>query len=79
MDGGSSHSTSVRVVRAQRGRVLVGVIGYDAGMVLALFKPRLALLCYAGMPIAYLVPGRIDWHVNKKDIHEAPQERACVS
>jgi uncharacterized membrane protein len=57
------------VVRALRGRTLIGMIGYGAGVVLAFAAPRAALACYAAMPLIYLLPGRIDRHVKQKEDH----------
>jgi uncharacterized membrane protein len=46
-----------------RNRVLMGMICYGAGAVLALFAPMLSLICYAATPLLYLLPARFDRHV----------------
>ena len=47
-----------------RNRVLMGMIGYGGGLVLALVgAPRASLSCYAATPLLYLLPGRFDSYV----------------
>lgn len=46
-----------------RNRVLMGMIGYGGGLLLALVAPRVSLICYATTPLLYLLPARFDRHV----------------
>jgi len=46
-----------------RNRVLMGMIGYGGGLLLALVAPRASLICYATTPLLYLQPARFDRHV----------------
>lgn len=46
-----------------RNRVLMGMIGYGAGLLLAPVAPRLSLTCYAATPLLYLLPARFDRYV----------------
>ncbi len=48
---------------AIRARILAGMVGYGSGLALAFVAPRLSLVCYAAMPLIYLIPGRIDRHL----------------
>jgi hypothetical protein len=43
-----------------RNRVLMGMIGYGGGLLLALVAPPASLVCYVAMPVLYLLPGRFD-------------------
>jgi uncharacterized membrane protein len=43
-----------------RNRVLMGMVGYGAGLLLAPFAPRVSLTCYAATPLLYLLPARFD-------------------
>jgi uncharacterized membrane protein len=54
-----------RVIAALRRRVGFGILGYGAGLGLALIAPQYSLLIYGVMPILYLIPGRIDRQVNQ--------------
>jgi uncharacterized membrane protein len=60
-----AHDLDARVIAALRRRVVVGIVGYGAGLSLALVAPQYSLLIYGAMPILYLLPGRIDTHVNQ--------------
>lgn len=51
------------VVAGLRNRVLMGMIGYGAGLALALVAPRVSLVCYGATPLLYLLPARFDRHV----------------
>jgi TMEM175 potassium channel family protein len=46
-----------------RNRVLMGMIGYGGGLLLAFVAPRASLICYVAMPLLYLLPGGFDRHV----------------
>jgi len=46
-----------------RNRVLMGMIGYGAGLLLAFVAPRASLGCYAATPLLYLLPTRFDRYV----------------
>jgi uncharacterized membrane protein len=46
-----------------RNRVLMGMIGYGGGLLLALVAPRVSLGCYAATPLLYLLPTRFDRYV----------------
>jgi uncharacterized membrane protein len=47
-----------------RNRVLMGMVGYGGGLLLALVAPpRASLICYATTPLLYLLPARFDRHV----------------
>jgi uncharacterized membrane protein len=49
------------VVTGLRNRVLMGMVGYGAGLLLALAAaPRASLTCYAATPLLYLLPARFD-------------------
>lgn len=56
------------VVRALRGRVLFGMLGYGAGLAAAFVAPRASLAIYAVMPLAYVLPGRIDRLTHRKGV-----------
>jgi uncharacterized membrane protein len=48
-----------------RNRVLMGMIGYGGGLLLALVaSPRASLICYAATPLLYLLPARFDRHIH---------------
>ena len=49
--------------RAIRSRIAVGMTGYSVGLALALVWPIASLVCYAAMPLIYLLPSRIDQQV----------------
>lgn len=51
------------VIAGLRNRVVMGLIGYGAGLVLALVEPRASAICYAVTPLLYLLPARFDRHV----------------
>ncbi|HET6146437.1 MAG TPA: TMEM175 family protein [Polyangia bacterium] len=46
-----------------RNRVLMGMIGYGGGLLLAFVAPRASLSCYAATPLLYLLPARFDRYV----------------
>jgi uncharacterized membrane protein len=46
-----------------RNRVLMGMIAYGAGIVLAFVTPVASFICYAVTPLLYLLPARFDRHV----------------
>lgn len=46
-----------------RNRVLMGMIGYGGGLVVAVVVPRVSLVIYATTPLLYLLPARFDRHV----------------
>jgi uncharacterized membrane protein len=46
-----------------RNRVLMGMIGYGGGLLLAFVAPRASLTCYAATPLLYLLPARFDRYV----------------
>jgi uncharacterized membrane protein len=58
-----SPSLPPEVFAGLRNRVLMGMIGYGGGLVLALVAPRASLFCYAATPLLYLLPARFDRHV----------------
>ena len=47
-----------------RNRVLMGMVGYGSGLLLAPVAPRASLGCYAATPLLYLLPARFDRHVH---------------
>lgn len=49
---------------ALEGRIVFGLVGYGVGTALAALDPRLSLLVYAIVPVAYARAGRIDRHVS---------------
>jgi uncharacterized membrane protein len=48
------------IIRALRGRVLAGIVGYGIGLGCAFIEPRISLVFYVLMPLFYVLPGRID-------------------
>ncbi len=52
-----------QVFAGLRNRVLMGMIGYGAGVLLALVAPRASLICYATTPLLYLLPSRFDRYI----------------
>ena len=46
-----------------RNRVLMGMIAYGGGIVLAFVSPVASFICYAVTPLLYLMPARFDRHV----------------
>lgn len=49
-----------------RNRVLMCMIGYGGGLLLALAGvPRASLACYAATPLLYLLPARFDRHIRE--------------
>lgn len=57
------HSLPPEVFVGLRNRVLMGMIGYGGGLLLALVAPRASLSCYAATPLLYLLPAGFDRHV----------------
>jgi uncharacterized membrane protein len=57
------HTVPPEVVRGLRNRVLMGMLGYGGGLVLAIVAPRASLFCYATTPLLYLLPAGFDRHV----------------
>jgi uncharacterized membrane protein len=55
-----SKQLDASVIRALRGRVLAGIVGYGAGLGFAFIEPRISLVFYVAMPLFYVLPGRID-------------------
>jgi uncharacterized membrane protein len=51
------------VYRGLRNRVLMGMVGYGGGLLLAPLAPRVSLGCYAATPLLYLLPARFDRYV----------------
>lgn len=60
------------VVLGLRNRVLMGMIGYGAGLVLAFISPRASLFCYVTTPLLYLLPARFDRYVRIDHRKAAP-------
>jgi len=58
-----SHTLPPEVFAGLRNRVLMGMIGYGGGLLLAPFSPRVSLICYAATPLLYLRPAGFDRHV----------------
>jgi uncharacterized membrane protein len=59
-----SHTLPPEVFAGLRNRVLMGMIGYGGGLLLALVAPpRASLICYAATPLLYLLPAGFDRHV----------------
>ena len=52
-----------QVVAGLRNRVVMGMIGYGAGLVLALFAPLASLICYSVTPLLNLLPASFDRHI----------------
>ena len=48
------------VLAGLRNRVVMGMIGYGGGLVLALFAPLASLIVYIVTPVLYLLPARFD-------------------
>lgn len=46
-----------------RNRVALGMGGYGAGLLMAFIAPRASLVCYAAMPLLYVVPSGVDRRV----------------
>jgi len=57
-----------------RNRVLMGMIGYGGGLLLAFVAPRASLGCYAATPLLYLLPARFDRYLTT--IAEEPVRRS---
>jgi uncharacterized membrane protein len=57
------HDLPPKVFAGLRNRVLMGMLAYGGGVLLALVSPRASLTCYATTPLLYLLPGRFDRHV----------------
>jgi uncharacterized membrane protein len=57
------HTLPPEVFAGLRNRVLMGMIGYGGGLLLALVSPRASLICYAATPLLYLLPSRFDRHI----------------
>lgn len=57
------HSVPPKVVAGLRNRVVMGIIGYGGGLLLAFVSPRASLICYATTPLLYLLPAGFDRHV----------------
>jgi hypothetical protein len=57
------HPPPREVYLGLRNRVLMGMIGYGGGLVLAFVEPRVSLGCYAVTPLLYLLPTRFDRYV----------------
>lgn len=51
------------VIRAAKRRIAAGLVVYAAAGALALVSTRAALGLFAVMPIAYILPGKIDTHL----------------
>jgi uncharacterized membrane protein len=58
-----NHPLPPEVFAGLRNRVLMGMIGYGAGLVLAFVAPRASLSCYAATPLLYLLPARFDRYI----------------
>jgi uncharacterized membrane protein len=54
------HPLPPEVYLGLRNRVLMGMVGYGVGLVLAPLVPRASLTCYAATPLLYLLPARFD-------------------
>jgi uncharacterized membrane protein len=50
-----------------RNRVLMGMIGYGVGIVVALVVPVASVVCYVAMPLLYLLPGRFDRYIRGEE------------
>jgi uncharacterized membrane protein len=61
-----SPTLDAEIISGLYARVLAGMLGYGAGLLLAFFAPVASLVCYAAMPLLYLLPSRIDQHVRAK-------------
>ena len=57
------HTLPPEVVAGLRNRVLMGMVGYGTGLLLAFITPRSSLICYAVTPLLYLLPAGFDRHV----------------
>jgi uncharacterized membrane protein len=57
------HTVPPQVVAGLRNRVLMGMIGYGGGLLLAFVAPRASLICYAVTPLLYLMPAGFDRYV----------------
>jgi uncharacterized membrane protein len=55
-----SHTLPPEVFVGLRNRVLMGMVGYGGGLLLAFVAPRASLGCYAATPLLYLLPARFD-------------------
>jgi uncharacterized membrane protein len=60
------------VVIGLRNRVLMGMVGYGAGLVLAFIAPRASLFCYVTTPLLYLLPARFDRYVRVEQRRGSP-------
>ena len=58
-----SETLPPEVFAGLRNRVLMGMIGYGGGLLLALVAPRVSLICYVATPLLYLLPASFDRHV----------------
>jgi len=54
------HPLPPEVFLGLRNRVLMGMVGYGTGLLLAPVAPRASLSCYAATPLLYLLPARFD-------------------
>jgi uncharacterized membrane protein len=54
------HPLPPEVYLGLRNRVLMGMVGYGGGLLLAPFAPRASLTCYVATPLLYLLPARFD-------------------
>jgi uncharacterized membrane protein len=61
-----SHTLPPAVFLGLRNRVLMGMVGYGAGLVLAFVAPRVSLGCYVTTPLLYLLPARFDRYVREE-------------
>jgi len=53
------------VVRAARRRVAAGFLVYGAATLVALWQTQVGLVLFALMPLAYILPGRVDRHLGR--------------
>jgi uncharacterized membrane protein len=58
-----SENLPPEVFAGLRNRVLMGMVGYGGGLLLALVAPRASLFCYAATPLLYLRPTGFDRYI----------------
>jgi len=61
------HEVPASVLAGLRNRVVMGMIGYGGGLVLALVAPLASLIIYVGTPLLYLLPARFDRDIRAEE------------
>ncbi|QBD81272.1 DUF1211 domain-containing protein [Ktedonosporobacter rubrisoli] len=58
----ASEQVTPHLVRSAKVRIIISPLICLVAIAISFFNPLISLLCYAVIPIVYIIPSQVDWH-----------------